>query len=149
MERRGDEREKPKAAGPEVVEPAASEPDLLAADLDDRMFEVLFLEGILPELPEWTELLTVLAEGYTAVGQYEKGLELDRRLARLKPRSPVVHYNLACSLSLVGAADESLEALVRAIHLGYNDFDHMRVDPDLENVRRDPRFEMILKDAPE
>ena len=128
---------------------AETGPDLLDRKLDDRTFEILFLEGLLPALPNCVELLMALAEDYTAVGLNEKGLALDRRLTHLRPCDPVVHYNLACSLSLVSNTDESLESLTRAIRLGYNDLDHMRTDPDLENVRRHPRFEMLLEDGPE
>ena len=32
--------------------------------------------------------------------RFEDGLSVDRRLARLCPSDPLVHYNLACSFSL-------------------------------------------------
>jgi hypothetical protein len=123
--------------------------DPLSPYLDEVGFEIIFLEPLAEALPACPEVLKILAEHYTTAGRYTDGLALDRRLAHLRPDDPVVHYNLGCSLSLVGSVEEALETLVRAIHLGYNDFDHMRADPDLENARRDPRFEMLLGESPE
>ena len=81
---------------------------------------------------------------YTHVGRYEDGLRLDRRLSRLMPDDRMVHYNLACSLALLGRADEAFEVLARAVELGYDDPDHLRVDPDLDSIRDDGRFSALL-----
>ena len=57
----------------------------------------------------------------------------------------MVHYNLACSYSLTDRIDESITALVKAVHLGYDDTRWMDADPDLNNVRTDPRYQRIRR----
>lgn len=90
------------------------------------------------------EELKKLAFEFTARGPYEKGLEIDEELAEKCPTDPIVHYNLACSYSLLNRVDDSLQSLAKALWLGYEDFEHMLADADLENIRDDPRFWQLI-----
>jgi len=104
-------------------------------------FEIKFYEDLLKNRPDFTNVLISLGDAYTRKGFYQEGLAIDMKLAVLKPDDPIVHYNLACSLSLVGKSKESLEELKRAILLGYDDFSYILEDKDLEDVRQLPEFE--------
>ena len=108
-------------------------------------FEIRFYEGIIKRSPHYIEALIPLAEAYTRKGLYRKGLEIDKRLAGLCADDPVVFYNLACSRALVGHKNEALAALKRAIDLGYDDFDHLRKDPDLKSLQQESAFKKLLK----
>jgi hypothetical protein len=55
----------------------------------------------------------------------------------------MVFYNLACSYSLTNCINESIKALKKAVFLGYNDSKWMDIDPDLDNVRTDTRYQSI------
>ncbi len=107
-------------------------------------FTVWFLEGILEEYPSYIECLMCLGNAYTVNGMYEKGLKIDLRLARLKPRDPLVHYNLACSYSLLGRINESLESLDKAVNLGYNDLKHLENDSDLDILREEEGYNKLI-----
>ena len=107
-------------------------------------FELRFFERLAKENPSFVDALIPLAEAYTRRGLYEKGLRIDKRLAKLKKSDPVVYYNLACSFALVGEKDEAFRALRRAVQLGYRDWDHLKRDSDLKSLRDDPRFENLL-----
>lgn len=98
-------------------------------------FEIAFFEKLLQEDHDFTEVMIPLAEDYTMAKRYEEGLKIDKRLSELLPDDPYVHYNLACSLSLVNRLPESAEALATAIRKGYEDFAHIERDPDLSNLR--------------
>lgn len=112
-----------------------------------KSLEIRFYEDIVKQRPQFLEALISLGDAYTRGGFYEEGLEVDRRLSVLKPQDPVIHYNLACSLSLVGDTDESLKALRTAFLLGYDDLTYMQKDPDLDNVRAHPEFNAFLTKA--
>ncbi|MFA5039446.1 MAG: hypothetical protein WC732_07175 [Candidatus Omnitrophota bacterium] len=112
-----------------------------AEDLD---FQMVFFEAILRENPGYFDALIALGEIYTKKGLYKKGLRIDKRLARLRPDNPIVHYNLACSHSLLGDLVSSFRAIERAISLGYDDIGFMCKDPDLSNLRKDDRFQELL-----
>ncbi len=112
---------------------------------EDLDFQIAFYEGIIKNNPDFVQALIALGEIYTKKGMYDKGLSIDKRLLKLKPESPIVHYNLACSLSLLGDVSASFKAIKRAIDLGYDDFPFMHNDPDLSNLRSDERFLELIK----
>lgn len=107
--------------------------------------EIDFYENILKERPDFIGALTSLGDAYTRKGFYREGLVVDRRLVILKPEDPVVHYNLACSLSLTGEPQEALKELKKAVMLGYDDFAYICEDADLENVRSLSEFKIFYQ----
>jgi len=109
----------------------------------DLEIEVSFLEGLVKRAPDYVEALQVLAEDLTKLGRYEDGLKIDEQLAKLLPNDPIVHYNLACSYSLTHNYPQAIEALEKAIDLGYSDFKWLRRDPDLKNLRMHNNFKKI------
>jgi tetratricopeptide (TPR) repeat protein len=113
---------------------------------EDLRFEIAFFEGVTVRDPGFIEALQILGDAYTKTGQWEKGLQIDQRLARLCADNPLVFYNLACSYSLLNRVDEAFAALDQAIKLGYNDARWLTRDPDLNNLRQDDRFEKIRTD---
>lgn len=107
--------------------------------------ELEFLENIARRLPEDTEVLRALADLYTRTGDYAEGLRIDERLSHLCSEQPLVWYNLGCSLALVNRKDDALDALSRALELGYDDYEWMKKDNDLTSLHGDPRFESMLE----
>ena len=116
----------------------------VVSNTDDEHFEQQFMEELLETDPCNEEALMVLGHSYTRRGEFEKGLAIDRRLARLRPSDPTVYYNLACSFSLLQQTEDGLAALEKAITLGYRDLGHMLKDPDLTNLREDQRFRPLV-----
>lgn len=108
-------------------------------------FEIAFFERALARDRDRPAVLEALGIAYTQRGRFADGLAVDRRLAELRPEDPIVQYNLACSYALVGAKDEGLEALSRAIELGYDDKEHLEGDHDLDAIRDDERFSELVK----
>jgi Flp pilus assembly protein TadD len=108
-------------------------------------FSLEILAGEVSRHPENLEALRELASELTAAGKLCEGLTIDRKLARLLPDEPEVHYNLACSLALLGDADDAFRALLRAAELGYDDLAHLERDRDLEVLRDDPRFDAVRR----
>ena len=121
---------------------------LLSDDTLNRLaleFEVGFFEAVIRGEPDHIGALEALGNAYTRIGRIEDGLRIDRRLVRLLPHNAVAHYNLACSLSLAGEVEEALDALERAIRLGYSDFEYLERDPDLANVRQHRRYRVLIR----
>lgn len=90
--------------------------------------------------PASVEVLVSLARVLSNLGLIEEGLDVDRRLVALMPRSPIVHYNLGCSLALSGRRKVAMVSLQRAVALGYDDAEFMRRDDDLACLREEPLF---------
>jgi len=106
-------------------------------DLDTR---IEFMEGIVRRDPDYVDALQLLGDHYTQRGRFSEGLDVDERLARLEPESPLVFYNLACSCSLTDQFDRAAFALEKALNLGYKDFVWLAKDPDLKKFRAQPAY---------
>ena len=109
----------------------------------DLNFEIRFFEGIVRRDRHAVEALQILGDAYTKSGRWRDGLAIDRKLARLCPTDPTVFYNLACSYSLLRKVTLALASLEKAIRLGYSDARWLARDPDLRNIRSDPRFRQL------
>lgn len=112
-------------------------------------FELRLLETASGHGDDRTEILAELAQLYSRLGRPDRSLPLDERLVRREPQNPVHHYNLACSLALLGRPDPAFAALRRALELGFDDLKLLLEDRDLQSLRRDPRWEEILRRARE
>jgi hypothetical protein len=55
-------------------------------------------------------------------------------------------YNVACGYALMGKNAEAIDWLEISIKNGYNDYDHMRKDTDLDGLRKERRFLRLLAD---
>jgi len=115
-----------------------------AEQIREDQQELEFLQRIGKRLPEDTEVMRALGDLYTRTGKTEEGLRVDKRLSRLCSEDPLVWYNLACSFALCSRNDDALDALSRAMELGYDDYEWMKKDTDLSALRGDPRFESML-----
>ena len=116
---------------------------LSAKEKRELDIEIDFLSGLVERDPAYVEALQLLGDNYTKRGCFNDGLKIDEHLSKLLPDDSMVFYNLACSYSLTDRIDESITALNKAVHLGYEDYKWMDTDPDLNKVRTDPRYQSI------
>ena len=111
----------------------------------DAEFEIQFCREILRTDSNHFEALVLLGDAYTRNGEFERGLEMDLKLSRLKPDNKLIRYNLACSYALTGQKDKAIHNLHKAVELGYRDVEHLRQDRDLDAIKSDPRFQNLIK----
>lgn len=117
----------------------------MAARKEDPTWDIAFFESVLRRNPAYLDVIEILGGLYTKTGRIADGLKMDRKLVRLQPDNATAHYNLACSLALSSRKSEALQALRRAIELGYKDYDWMAQDPDLQGLKQVPAFEQLLR----
>jgi len=113
-------------------------------DLGQLDFDIEFFERILARKVDSIEVLRILAELVSKKGDLARAVDYDRRLVELQPEDFLARYNLACSLARAGRLEEAIDALSRAVLLGYDDLDHMESDPDLESLHTHPDFQALL-----
>ena len=63
----------------------------------------------------------------------------------LAPNDPLVLYNAACNLALLGEGERALDGLERALEAGVAVGEWIKHDPDFESLRSHPRFQTIVK----
>ena len=112
---------------------------------EDVDFEIAFYENILKETPNFIEALSAIGDVYTRAGLWQKGLDVDIKLSSLRPDDAIVFYNLACSYALLNQTRAALGALTKAIDYGYDDFEHLKEDTDLDNLLKDEHFQQYIK----
>lgn len=86
-----------------------------------------------------------LSHAYASMGDRKRSFLMDKRYAQLDPLNPIAHYNLACDFALNKHSQKAIKALKTAFTLGYDDFQWIRDDIDLDPIRHDPQFRELLE----
>jgi protein O-mannosyl-transferase len=97
--------------------------------------DVVRLEQLRKKEPDNPDVLQKLAVLYANKGEDEKALDMLFRLIKIKPDSPNGYYNIACIFAKQGKTDKSIEWLRKSIDKGFKDWNLMKKDKDLENIR--------------
>jgi tetratricopeptide (TPR) repeat protein len=80
---------------------------------------------------------------------YREAIKLFKRIYYNYPKTRVgaiSAYNAACGFALAGNKEEALDWLEHSVKSGYNDFDHLRMDSDLDGLRNEKRYKKLLTD---
>jgi beta-lactamase regulating signal transducer with metallopeptidase domain/Flp pilus assembly protein TadD len=79
--------------------------------------------------------------------RYAEAAVAFQRAATEDYRKDAALYNAACSYSLIDDKENALKLLSQAIEAGWDDYDHIADDSDLDPVRSDARFARVVNDA--
>ena len=85
------------------------------------------------------------AVAYMQQRKFNKALDDLKQAESLSPNDRMIHYNYVALYSLQNQLDRSLDSLDRALAQGFNNYDALRNDPDLNNVRAHPEFMRTLE----
>jgi tetratricopeptide (TPR) repeat protein len=86
-----------------------------------------------------------LGNSYLERAEYEKALEQYKKALEIEPKNSIALYNVACAYSRMKKIEEALDALDRCVDAGYRDVGWMEKDPDLDNLRDEPRYKTIVQ----
>jgi len=95
--------------------------------------------------PNYAEAYSNRAVAYMLQKKNNKALDDLKKAKELKPDSANIRYNLASVHSLMGNTDYGLDELDAALSKGFNDYDSLRKDPDISNLRKSKEFQKILE----
>jgi tetratricopeptide (TPR) repeat protein len=93
------------------------------------------------------EASILLSLGYSCsrLGQQLKAIEYTKEILEVSPSFSDAYYNLGCYYAILEDTEKSLEYLGRGKKLfDVSTIRASRTDPDLVNVRNDPRFKKIM-----
>jgi len=81
---------------------------------------------------------------YAIAGRKDDALDIVEELHQLSRRRYVTPYAIALIYASMGDTDEAFSWLARACEEGVSDLIYMKVDPFLDNLRPDPRFNALM-----
>jgi len=85
-----------------------------------------------------------LGEDAYRQGQYAQAVYCYRAASDLSPGDPLIAYNAACCLALLGRKADALAYLRRAVESGFTSREFIERDKDLMRLRKEPEFREIL-----
>ena len=100
--------------------------------------------------PSNTQALAGGANALAILGEDKRARDWIDRALLLDPDNTLTRYNLACALALrLKDGERALEVLGPYFQqeVSPDQIKHLEVDPDLDIIREDPRFEQMLSDA--
>lgn len=81
------------------------------------------------------------------LGQYEKAIEAYQQARNAGFPPPLVNYNIICAHSRMGKVDDAFQRLNQMLQNGWAQVHLLETDADLDNLRKDARFEAALLQA--
>lgn len=98
--------------------------------------------------PDDARAATMRAVALSRVGRVEEGLSWADRALSMDREDAGVRYNAACLFAVAGRVDRALECLEEALDVGFGNKGWLERDPDLDNLRGDPRFAALMERIP-
>jgi len=102
------------------------------------------LERLLELNPDDPRATYLLSDALVSAGEHEEGLRQAERAVSLDPDDPYTIYGLSCIYSRLEKVDQGIEALQRAVAGGFGHKAWIANDSDLDALREDPRFTLLL-----
>jgi len=96
--------------------------------------------------PEFPEAIYLLAKLYISRGDYEKALSLYHKMIAFMPDNPIGYYNIACIYATQNKPEKSASWLKKAVARGLDDWNHIKTDKDLDNIRNSIPYKAFIKD---
>jgi len=111
-------------------------------DLDSALAQYKKALGIRPKS---IAALNNLAMAYASEGNYEKALIQLEKIVELRPDNAAGYYNIACIYARQNKVDEAVSWLKKAIDKGFDNWELIRTDPDLRNIRGTEYYKELVQ----
>jgi serine/threonine protein kinase/tetratricopeptide (TPR) repeat protein len=105
------------------------------------------LENHLKQVPEDARARILLGTDYAEIGRVDDAMKELNLAMTLRANEASILYNAACLYSLLKKKPEAIDALKKAWEAGFRDASHVRRDPDLNMLHRDPDFERMYPES--
>src|SRR6266513_1514804 len=103
------------------------------------------IEKYLELNPDEARAYSMGANSAMRLGDKDRSKLWCEQAMELAPNDPLVLYNAACNLALLGEGERALDGLERALEAGVAVGEWIKHDPDFESLRSHPRFQTIVK----
>ncbi len=102
-------------------------------------------EKVLPSQPDNQDLLQILGYAHAKAGRPAETTRILAKFAEIEKKQYVVTYRIATLYAVLGNKDRAFAEMERSYEARDWDFNRLKVDPLVDSLRDDPRFEPLLK----
>jgi len=95
--------------------------------------------------PKLLEAMYHLAKLFIIKMEYEKALSLYQEMIGILPNHPAAYYNIACIYARQNKPEKSVSWLKKAVEKGFDDWNHIKTDMDLRNIRGSSYYKDFIK----
>ncbi|MEW6079014.1 MAG: tetratricopeptide repeat protein [Thermodesulfobacteriota bacterium] len=106
-----------------------------------------FLEA-LKISPNFLPVLIKLGQIYYQNREYNKSIEYFKRVLELQPDLKKTYFNIACLYAKLNDLDMAIHWLQLAVDKGYDNWDNIKKDPDLNSIRQTDDYRRIIESSP-
>lgn len=106
---------------------------------------VQFFPGYLSRHPDDARAHMFSAITLTQAGKLDEAKIEAARALELSPGDPLMMYNAACFYARLGEKNLALETLKNAVTSGFEFYEWIKRDPDLESIRSEPEYIEFMK----
>jgi tetratricopeptide (TPR) repeat protein len=99
------------------------------------------IETWMEQYPDYPGTYTSIGAVWTQLGEIEKGWEIGEKAIQ---KDSTFHFDFAAFLSIQGKKQEALNHLEEALKNGYRDIVWIKLIPDLDAIREEPRFRNLM-----
>ncbi|MCK9612432.1 MAG: tetratricopeptide repeat protein [Bacteroidales bacterium] len=118
---------------------------LYANELKDYEKAKLYYERYITYAPDRYLGYQGLGYVYLKTGKNKKAEQYFITSIQKEPEEPWVYYNMACFYSLGNDHVNSLDYLEKALQKGFDNFDHIGTDTDMDNIRNLQGFKFLIE----
>ena len=98
-----------------------------------------------PQNPDDARAHIIYATALIRLDKKEEAEKEAERAIELSPDDALMSYNVACFNSKLGNKDLSIKYLNQAIKSGYANYEWIKRDSDLNNIRNEPEYIELMK----
>ncbi|MCX6210166.1 MAG: hypothetical protein NTZ59_11900, partial [Bacteroidetes bacterium] len=83
--------------------------------------------------------------GYIRINNLDSAFFYFTKALKMESNNKSALYNMACYYSITKETDSAIAYLEKSIKAGYDDFENIKTDTDLDNIRNTEKFKALIK----
>jgi tetratricopeptide (TPR) repeat protein len=95
--------------------------------------------------PDFADATVELAILHAKKGDYEQAASLLKKVTVFQPDNPDAPYYLACIFARQNRKEEAVDWLKKAVANGYDNWDRLKTDENLKNIRTNSYYQEIIR----
>lgn len=95
--------------------------------------------------PDFVQALQHLAVAYSSRGDFEEAISSLQRIIEIQPDNTDALYNITCIYARQNKVADAISWLKKAVDKGFQNWDLLKNDNDLENIRGDAYYRDLIK----